>query len=160
MTNWAAAFNNADPDAGVEQALADLEREKQKLREVSKVWEESTTTVRAKDNSFLMTFDGRGELTDLSFQGSKYRSLPPAQLAHQIVEVVRQGRNEAMAKVEEVMGTGSMPGLDFAGVASGKVDPMEVMNSLLGPMLEGLDELGMSVPDSSEKDKGKDKKSE
>ncbi|KZB87974.1 YbaB/EbfC family nucleoid-associated protein [Amycolatopsis regifaucium] len=158
MTDWAAAFDNAD--LGVEQALADLEREKQKLREVSKIWEESTTTVRAKDNSFLMTFDGRGELTDVSFQGSKYRSLPPAQLAHQIVEAVRQGRTEALAKVEKVMGTGSTTGLDFAGVAGGKVDPMEMMNSLLGPMLEGLDGLGMSVPDSSDKDKAKGKKSD
>ncbi|WP_340687953.1 YbaB/EbfC family nucleoid-associated protein [Amycolatopsis coloradensis] len=155
MTDWASAFGNAD--MGVEQALADLEREKQKLREVSKIWEESTTIVRAKDNSFSMTFDGRGELTDVSFQGSKYRSLPPAQLAHHIVEAVRQGRNEAMAKVEKVMGTGAT-GLDFAGVAGGKVDPMEMMNSLLGPMLEGLDGLGMSVPGPS--DKGKDKKSE
>ncbi|MFE5566577.1 YbaB/EbfC family nucleoid-associated protein [Amycolatopsis japonica] len=154
MANWASAFN--DPDMGVEQALADLEREKEKLREVSKIWGESTTTVRAKDNSFTMTFDGRGDLTDVSFKGSKYRSLPPAQLAHHIVEAVRQGRTEAMDKVGKVMGTSST-GIDFADVAAGKVDPMEMMNSLLGPMLEGLDDLGMSVPDSS--DKENDKKS-
>ncbi|WAL66526.1 YbaB/EbfC family nucleoid-associated protein [Amycolatopsis cynarae] len=136
MTDRAAAFGN--PDLGVEQALADLEREKRKLREVSRIWEEGTTTVRSKDNSFSMTFDGRGELTDLTFNGSKYRSLPPAQLAHLIIETLRQGRNQAVAKVQEVMGTGRRPSLDFAGIASGKVDPMEMVNSLLGPMLEGF----------------------
>ncbi|MFC3456275.1 YbaB/EbfC family nucleoid-associated protein [Amycolatopsis speibonae] len=149
MNDWAADLDNADPV--LEQALADLEREKQKLREVSKLWEESTTTVRAKDNSFSMTFDGRGELTDLSFQGSKYRSLPPAQLAHQILEALHQGRNEAHAKVEKIMGTGSATDPDFAGVAGGKVDPMEMMNSLLGPMLGGVDGTGANAPNSSVK---------
>ncbi|ANN15898.1 hypothetical protein SD37_09745 [Amycolatopsis orientalis] len=162
MTDWAAALNDAD--LGVEQALADLEREKQRLREVSKIWQESTTTVRAKDNSFSMTFDGRGEVSELSFHGSKYRSLAPAQLAHQIVAVMRQGRAEAMAKVESVMGTSGMTGLDFSAVASGEVDPIEMVNSLLGPMIEGLDGLGMKVPlsfDETEPESGKksDKKS-
>jgi hypothetical protein len=153
MTDWAAAFGN--PDQGVEQALADLEREKRKLRDVGKIWDEASTTVRSKDNSFSMTFDGRGELTDLTFSGNKYRTLPPAQLAHLIVETLQQGRAEAVAKVQEVMGTDSSSGIDFAGIVGGKVDPMEAVNSLLGPMLAGIGGLTPNVTGKGEDERRK-----
>lgn len=150
MTEWTAGFGDAERLA--DEALADLEREKAKLREVGKIWEEASTTVRAKDNSFAMTFDGRGELTELVFNGSKYRTLAPAHLAHLIVETLRAGRAQAVAKVQEVMGhndSGSGARLDFAGLASGKVDPMDMVNELIGPLLEGLDGIG-AAPDGDD----------
>ncbi|GHF44847.1 DNA-binding protein YbaB [Amycolatopsis bartoniae] len=154
MTSWIDKFGN--PDQAIEEAMADLEREKRKLQEVGKVWEEASTTVRAKDNSFAMTFDGRGELSDLTFNGNKYRTLPPAQLAHLIMETLRQGRTQAMEKVQKAMGTDGRPGLDYAGMLNGKADPMEILNSLIGPMLEGVDGLDDGVTGKNEKELRKD----
>ena len=152
MTSWIDQFGN--PDQAIEAAMADLEREKRKLQEVGKVWDEATTTVRAKDNSFAMTFDGRGELSDLTFNGNKYRTLPPAQLAHLILETLRQGRVQAMEKVQKVMGDGR-PGLDYASMLNGKADPMEILNSLIGPMLEGVDGLDADPSGKNEKESRK-----
>ncbi|WIX98209.1 YbaB/EbfC family DNA-binding protein [Amycolatopsis mongoliensis] len=124
-----------DGDAGVEEALATLERERAKIGKLSELWREGRTTVRAKDQSLSMTFDGRGEVVDLVFNESKYRLLAPAQLANVVVETLQRGKAECMAKMSEVMGAGSASGIDYGEVASGKVDPQQVLESLIGPML-------------------------
>ncbi|UMP06959.1 YbaB/EbfC family DNA-binding protein [Amycolatopsis sp. EV170708-02-1] len=129
-----------DLDKGLDEAMATLDAERRKLAELGKVWEEGRTTVRAKDKSFEMTFDGRGELIEMVFNQSKYRTLAPAQLAAAIVETLQRGKAETMAKMTEVMGTGAgtLPGIDIDAIASGKIDPMEMLNSLIGPMFDGI----------------------
>lgn len=130
-----------DGDGGVEEALATLEREREKIGRLSELWREGRTTIRAKDHSLSMTFDGRGELVDLTFNESKYRQLAPAQLANAVVETLQRGKAECMAKMSEVMGSGGLSGIDYGEVASGKADPQQVLESLIGPMLGsvGLD---------------------
>ncbi|SDY07115.1 hypothetical protein SAMN05421504_104412 [Amycolatopsis xylanica] len=135
-----------EPDSGVfdldrmaADALATMEDERRKLGELGKLWKEERTTVRAKDQSLAMTFDGRGELVDLVFNGDRYRGLAPAQLASVLVETLQRGRAQSMEKMTELMGMTAVPGLDLAGLATGKVDPQEMVDALLAPMLEGID---------------------
>lgn len=135
MTEW---MSKVDADRMVDEAMSVLDRERGKLAELGKVWEEQTT-IRAKDHSLTMTFDGRGELLELTFNGTKYRSMAPTQLAHTIVETLQRGRAESMARVTEVMGDDAVGGLDIAGLASGKVDPLAMVNELIGPMMRGFD---------------------
>lgn len=142
MADW----DSADPNQAMESAMAMLKNETRKLAELGKHWDEASTTVRAKDHSLEMTFDGRGELTDLVFNSSKYRKLPPAQLAQVIVETLRAGRAEAQQKVSELMGSADIPGLDLDGLASGKVRPDEMINSLIDPMFQALEEFGVDAP--------------
>ncbi|MFD9888104.1 YbaB/EbfC family nucleoid-associated protein [Amycolatopsis sp. NPDC059027] len=141
MIDW----NSTDPTQAVDEAWAKLEEEKQKLAELGKHWDEETTTVRAKDQSLEMKFDGRGELTDLTFNTSKYRSMAPAELASVIVETLRKGRAESQQKISELMGGPGIPGLDLDGLVSGKVRPDEMINSLMGPMLETLNGFGIDI---------------
>ncbi|QKV74010.1 YbaB/EbfC family DNA-binding protein [Amycolatopsis sp. Hca4] len=123
---------------GVEEAMAALQREREKLDKLSALWRDGRTTVRAKDQSLSMTFDGRGELVEMAFNEGKYRSLAPAQLASVVVETLQRGKAESMAKVAELMGTGSTSGLDYGAVASGKADPRELLDSLISPMLDSV----------------------
>ena len=125
-----------DPTGGLEDARRRLADEQRRLDDLSKVWQEATTTVRAKDNTFTMTFNGRGELTDLAFQGTKYRTLAPAELAHRIVESLQQGKMESIEKMAATMGPG-VPGLDVVGIASGKVDPRQAIKAMIKPLLQG-----------------------
>jgi len=134
--------SDRDSDQLLDDAIATLEAERRKIGELGKVWDEERTTVRAKDQSFSMTFDGRGELIELVFNTSKYRTLAPAKLASGIVETLQRGRAESMEKVNKVMGKSSIAGMDLQGLATGKVDPLEMINSLIAPMMEGLDSLG------------------
>ncbi|MFR9731794.1 YbaB/EbfC family nucleoid-associated protein [Saccharopolyspora sp. MS10] len=126
------SFNDLDA------AMAALEEEQRKLAQIGEVRQNETTTVQAKDRSLEMTFDGGGELTEIKFNGTKYRSMAPAQLAHVIVETLQQGRAQAMAKMTDLMGTDVLPGIDLAGIAAGKVDPNSVIDALISPMLDGI----------------------
>lgn len=125
-------------DAGVEEAMATLERERAKLGKLSELWRDGRTTVRAKDQSLSMTFDGRGELVELAFNESKYRTLAPAQLASVVVETLSRGKAESMAKMSELMGASGVSGIDYGEVASGKMDPQAMLESLIGPMLNSV----------------------
>ncbi|MFL6119322.1 YbaB/EbfC family nucleoid-associated protein [Actinophytocola sp.] len=139
MADW----NSADPDQAMDAAYAMFENESRKLGELGRHWDEASTTVRAKDHSLEMTFDGRGELVDLVFNSSKYRAMPPAQLAQVIIETLRQGRAQAQQKMTELMGVPDIPGLDLNGLATGQVRPDELLSSLIGPMFDKLDDFGV-----------------
>jgi hypothetical protein len=136
MTN--PDFAESDPARAMDNAWATFETEMEKLGELGKHWDEARTTVHPKDRLLTMTLDGRGELVELVFNGSKYRTLPPAQLAQIIVETLQKGRVEAQQKMSDLMGENSVPGLDLAGMAAGEVRPDEMIKSMFGPMLEGF----------------------
>ncbi|ALG10356.1 YbaB/EbfC family nucleoid-associated protein [Kibdelosporangium phytohabitans] len=144
MAEWNLA--GADPAKAAQDAWAGFEAETKKLEELGKHWEEASTTVRAKDHSLEITVDGRGELADLTFNGSKYRTLAPAQLAQSIVETLRLARSQAMAKMSDLMGTSGIPGLDLNDIVTGKVSPDEMLNALVDPMLKTLDSFGVDSP--------------
>ncbi|MDT8912076.1 YbaB/EbfC family nucleoid-associated protein [Amycolatopsis sp. PS_44_ISF1] len=133
-----AEENSIDPAHLVDDAWALLDKESRKLAELGKHWDEASTTVRAKDHSLEMSFDGRGELVKLVFNTAKYRELPPAQLADVIVETLRRGREQAQQQITELMGAPQIPGLDLDGLATGKVRPDEMIKDLMGPMFETL----------------------
>jgi hypothetical protein len=135
MTEW---MSKAEADRMVDEAMGMLDKERGKLAELGKVWEEQNI-VWAKDQSLTMTFDGRGELLDLTFKGTKYRTMAPAQLAHTIMDTLRRGREETAARVTEVMGEDAPGGLDIAGLTSGKISPLDMVNELIGPMMRGFD---------------------
>ncbi|RSN39950.1 hypothetical protein DMC64_37030 [Amycolatopsis sp. WAC 04197] len=144
MNDWTSP---GDSDRMLEKALADLNAEREKLTELSRVWKEETTTVKAKDQSLSMTFDGRGDLVDLVFNESKYRAMPPAQLASVILETLRNGRAKSLERMNEIMGLGeSKGGLDLAAFAAGELDAEQIMESLMGPMYEKMDEFGVEMP--------------
>ena len=128
------------PFQDLDAALAALEEEQRKLAEISRVRQQETTTVQARDHSLEMTFDGSGELAELKFNGTKYRSMAPAQLASVIVETLQVGRAQSTAKMTDLMSADLLPGLDLAGIASGKVDPSSVIDALVAPMLGELDD--------------------
>jgi hypothetical protein len=128
--------------AAAEDAYTILEAEKRKLAEMDRIMAEEKTTVHAKDKSLSLTFDGRGELTGMAFRSDKYRSLPPAQLAHLIVQTYQDGRTEAMAKLGAINGPAAdlLPGVDFSDLASGRTTASQVFESLISPMLGGLED--------------------
>ncbi|GAA4545110.1 YbaB/EbfC family DNA-binding protein [Amycolatopsis samaneae] len=129
-TDWNARAS--DLAEAAEFSDFDLEKERRRIEEFEVKSQEATTT-RAKDRSLSVSFNGRGELTELKFHGTKYREMPPAQLAHVIVETMTAARVEAMAKMSSLMGSDLLPNVDFAGLASGKVKISEIFDELMAP---------------------------
>ena len=82
----------------MENALADLREQQERIREAQERAEKETTTVSSKDRSISATVDHRQRLTGLKFSGTRYRTMAPAELANKIVELVRQAQDEASQK--------------------------------------------------------------
>lgn len=124
-----------------EQARETLDVEREKLGDVSRVLREESTTVTAKDNSVSVTTDGGGELSNLTFNGTKYRSMPPVQLANTILETIQRARQESQRKLSAAMPDGAIPDVDTQSLASGSVSPQELLTQLVEPMLSDLDDM-------------------
>jgi hypothetical protein len=118
-------------------ALSALDDEQRKMREFQQAVAEASTTVRSKDRMLSATFDGRGELTELKFHSTRYREMAPAELANAVVQILAEGRGNALAAMAGLSGAPKIPGVDFAELASGKVDLDQVMGAVLGPLFGG-----------------------
>ncbi|MFI7124035.1 YbaB/EbfC family nucleoid-associated protein [Amycolatopsis sp. NPDC049868] len=132
---------NAPLAAAAEAAMQAFEGEQRKLTELQQKVDDDSTTVRSKDRSLSMTFDGRGDLTAMKFLGTKYRTMAPAELAHLIVETVQAGRAQCMEKlVESMSGYGGLPGINFGDLVAGRMDPGKLVESLFSPFADKVDE--------------------
>ena len=94
-----------------------------------------------------MTFSGRGELSKLTFNTTKYRTMAPTELAHIITETLTSGRAEAFAKLNDLMGPTSLPGASFSALASGEADLSAVLDDLLSPALQWIADEGNGQPE-------------
>ena len=138
-----ATFAPGDVDA----ALEALEAERRKLRSFQEQMTELTTVVHSPDRMLSMTFTGQGELSKLTFNTTKYRTMAPKELAHVIVTTLAAGRAEAMGKLGDIMGPGALPGTSFSELASGKADLSAVLDNLLSPALQWIADEGHGQPD-------------
>jgi DNA-binding protein YbaB len=122
----------------MEAALATLATEQRKLAAFQEQVGRTTTVVHSKDRMLTMTFNGRGELDKLTLNDSRYREMAPVELAKIFMETLAAGRREAVQKLGGLMGSDPLPGVSFTDLASGQIDLMEVVNSLVGPALGQL----------------------
>ncbi len=74
---------------------------------------EATATATSKDRMLKATVDGQGRLTELAFNGTRWREMAPKELGAKIVEVVGQAQEQAALKTAELMGGLVPAGLDL-----------------------------------------------
>jgi DNA-binding protein YbaB len=82
----------------IEQAYADLERQREALEDVQSQLRGAETTVTAKSRALTVTVDSRGAVSGIKFLTSGYRTMAGPELAQLLVETIEQARAEAMAK--------------------------------------------------------------
>ena len=133
MKDWSAEFRSVEEAS--DAALAALDREHSKLIDVTNMIDEESTSVRSKDRSLSMDFDGRGEITGITFHGTKYRGMAPAELSHVLLETIRTGRAQCMQKMADAMGDDFLPGISFADLVTGKIDAEDMFQKLVSPFL-------------------------
>ena len=78
---------------------------------------EATATATSKDRMLQATVDGQGRLTELAFNGKRWREMAPKELGAKIVEVVADAQRQAAAATGELM-TGLVPGADLEQLRS------------------------------------------
>ncbi|MCI2417470.1 YbaB/EbfC family nucleoid-associated protein [Saccharopolyspora sp. K220] len=134
-------FSQGDlPDLG--SALELFEQEQAKLADFQQKLAETSTVVDSRNRMLTVTLDGSGELSDLKFNTTAYRTMAPAELSALILETLRKARSQSFQTMQELMGGGPLQGLDIEEIATGQADLAAVLGKVMGPSLEAVQEAG------------------
>lgn len=111
---------------GGDNRLDELAAEYRRLREAAMEAQHrmQTATATATSTKGLVTavVGAQGELQELKFHSRSYRDLPPAELAHVILDTVRRARESVLRDVMAVL-PGNLPGgLSPDDMLRGRVD--------------------------------------
>jgi len=94
-------------------ALEELRAQQDKIAAAVGKLDEVTATASSKDRTVTATVDGQGRLTDLDFQGRRWREMAPKELGAKIVEVVAEAQREAAGATNAVMAGIAPTGVDL-----------------------------------------------
>src|SRR4051794_6949125 len=109
-------------DSILNEAMAELERQRVNLGRLHRGLEEVTGAAFSKRRQVSVTVDARGDITELTFHGRGYRNLSPAELADTIVDTIRQARQAAQTTMLESLRDTLPEGADVADIATGHYD--------------------------------------
>ena len=94
-------------------AIKELRARQEQLTAAFGKVEDVAASATTKDRLIRATVDGQGRLTELAFEGQRWREMAPKELAAKIVEVVGDAQRKAAASVQELM-SGLIPaGVDL-----------------------------------------------
>lgn len=112
------------------EVLAQLAERQATLQAARESLEARRVTVTSKDHLVSATVNARGDLSELKFHTTKYRTMAPAQLASVLTQVVTEARAEMAGIVAET----------FQPLAPQQINLRETMsgNSSLNSVLEEL----------------------
>jgi DNA-binding protein YbaB len=85
----------------LEYAMGALRAQQAKIQQVQRELRQAEFSMRSTDRMVTATVRAQGDLTDLTFHTSEYRSMAPAQLSAAVVEVVAAAQQRATEKVAE-----------------------------------------------------------
>ncbi|MEN8651635.1 YbaB/EbfC family nucleoid-associated protein [Streptomyces sp. 21So2-11] len=121
------------------EALAEFEETRAKLSEAGAAAARISATVMSKDRSVEATVGAQGQLTNLRFPSTQYRTMPPAQLASVLMATIGAARTQATEQLMDVYRPfGPIPGMSPTGEASTGGDGFQDLNweELFAPLRE------------------------
>jgi DNA-binding protein YbaB len=95
------------------EAMRELREKQGEIASAIGKLNEATATATSKDRMLKATVDGQGKLTELAFNGKRWREMAPKELGAKIVEVVAEAQEQAALKTSELMGGLVPAGLDL-----------------------------------------------
>lgn len=112
-------------------ALKDLRAKQEEIAAAITRMQEATATATTRDRTIKATVDGQGRLTELAFNGQRWRDMAPKELCAKIVEVVADAQKQASEAAGEAM-AGLVPdGLDLDRLREVGPDLEAMMNSAI-----------------------------
>jgi DNA-binding protein YbaB len=117
----------------IDEALNGLKAEHAKVVEAQRKMNEATEVVNSQDRSVSVTVDGRGEVVKVAFKGTKYRSMPAAELGRLVTDTIAAARRKVYDRMESVLGP-MIPealGLDVGAALRGDADLGEMVDKLV-----------------------------
>ncbi|WP_243791925.1 YbaB/EbfC family nucleoid-associated protein [Saccharopolyspora gloriosae] len=118
------------------RAIEAFEEKQRNLEEFGKKLDETSTSVDSQKRILTVTMDGHGEIADLKFNNTAYRTMPPTELAAVLLETIRKARDKSLSHMQEIMGEDLLPGLDIEEVNAGRQSVGGVLGKLAEPTLD------------------------
>ena len=112
-------------------ALGELRAKQEEIAAALAKMQEATATATSKDRMLKATVDGQGRLTELAFNGTRWREMAPKELGAKIVEVVADAQRGAAEATGELMGGLVPAGMDLEELRSAGPDLEAMMNSAI-----------------------------
>lgn len=112
-------------------ALRELRAKQEEIAAAIAKLQEATATATSKDRMLKATVDGQGRLTELAFNGKRWREMAPKELGAKIVEVVADAQRNAAAATGELMGGLVPAGVDLEELRSAGPDLEAMMDSAI-----------------------------
>ena len=94
-------------------AMQELRAKQEQITAAFGKLQETTASATTKDRAIKATVDGQGRLTELTFNGKRWREMAPKELGAKIVEVVADAQRQAASSVNELMGGLVPDGVDL-----------------------------------------------
>lgn len=79
----------------LDEAIANLRKEQERLKAARDSIQEVKGKVTSTDGMVTITLDGRGEISAITFNTTKFRRMAPAELGAALVEVIKKARTQA-----------------------------------------------------------------
>ncbi|MER5389473.1 YbaB/EbfC family nucleoid-associated protein [Saccharopolyspora sp. NPDC002686] len=114
------------------EALQELRAKQDQFSTAFAELDEVTASATTKDRAIKATVDGRGRLTEVVFNGQRWRDMAPKELGAKIVEVVSDAQRQAASAVDEVMSGLTPAGVDLRELRENGPDLEAVIDSTLG----------------------------
>ena len=131
----------------LDRAVAAFEEKQRDLDEFQKKLDAASVSVDSQKKVVTVTVDGHGEISDLKFNNTAYRSMAPAELTTMLLDTIRRARAKSLEQVQELMGDDLVPGLDIAELNSGHADLGGVLGKLAEPALERVRDANAALHD-------------
>lgn len=129
------------PDLG--STIDMIEEQQAKLADFQQKIAETTTVVDSRNKMLTVTLDGNGELRDLKFNTTGYRSMAPAELSAVILETLQKARGQSMETMQEVMDDAGIGGnINVKDLTSEDADFSAVLGKVMEPSMELMREAG------------------
>lgn len=112
-------------DNAVEQAYAELARQRTALADIQQELASAQTTVTAKNRAVAVTVDSRGAVATIKFPTGAYRSMAAAELGQLLVETIGAARDQAVARTVERFQALLPAGMPTFDLLTGSLDPFD-----------------------------------
>ncbi|HEX9540328.1 MAG TPA: YbaB/EbfC family nucleoid-associated protein [Streptosporangiaceae bacterium] len=104
------------------EATAELRRQQERLQGVRSRLRDVKSKVTSKDGMITVTLDGRGDVSSIAFNTTKFRRMAPAELGAALVEVIGRARAQGREQVADAYREFLPPGLNMEEMLAGKAD--------------------------------------
>lgn len=121
-----------------EQALARLREDQEKIARASASLASETEEAVSKDRAISAKINAEGELVELKFRTSAYKSMAPAELSAAVMDVIKRAHGRMQARVVEAYAPFAPEGIDLETAREGGFDPAKMLADL------GLDKFDFS----------------